>query len=86
MLFSASDTAKLFTENFFKKYNLDDFGIQRYSQEFFAQTIKLLRKEQIAVIFFVNWDSFHARLNSHYESWSYKKKNHKKIKAYNKST
>ena len=85
MLSSASDKAKLFTENFFKKNNLDDFGIQRYSQEFFAQTIKLLSKEQIAVIFFVNWDSLHARLNSHYEPWSYKKKNHKKMKVYRKS-
>ena len=27
----------------------------------------------------------HARLNSHYEAWSYKKKKHKKIKAYRKS-
>ena len=22
---------------------------------------------------FFNWDSLHARLNSHYESWNYKK-------------
>ena len=28
--------------------------------------------------FFYNWDSPRARLNSHYEAWSYKKKNHKK--------
>ena len=27
----------------------------------------------------------HAMLNSHYEAWSYKKKTHKKIKAYRKS-
>ena len=27
---------------------------------------------------FFNWDSLHARLNSHYEAWSYKKKKHKK--------
>ena len=32
-----------------------------------------------------NWDSLHARLNSHYEGWSYKKKKHKKIKAFRKS-
>ena len=32
-------------------------------------------------VFFFNWDSLHARLNSHYEGWSYKKKKHKKIKA-----
>ena len=24
--------------------------------------------------FFLNWDSLHAKLNSHYEAWSYKKK------------
>ena len=28
--------------------------------------------------FLLNWDSLHARLNSHYEAWSYKKKKHKK--------
>ena len=32
-----------------------------------------------------NWDSLHARLNSHYEAWCYKKKKHKKITAYQKS-
>ena len=30
---------------------------------------------------FLNWDSLHARLNSYYEPWSYKKKKYKKIKA-----
>ena len=35
--------------------------------------------------FFKNWDSLHARLNSHYKAWSYKKKKHKKIKAWKKS-
>ena len=29
--------------------------------------------------------SLHARLNSHYEAWSYKKRKQKKIKAYRKS-
>ena len=40
------------------------------------------------IIFFIyvySWDSLHARLNSHYKAWSYKKKKHKKIKAYRKS-
>ena len=37
------------------------------------------------VIVFFNWDLLHARLNSHYKAWSYKKKKHKKIKAYRKS-
>ena len=35
--------------------------------------------------FFFNWDSLHARLNSHYKAWSYKKKKYKKIKAHRKS-
>ena len=34
---------------------------------------------------FLNWDSLHARLNSHCKTWSYKKKKHKKIKSYKKS-
>ena len=33
---------------------------------------------EIVNFFFLNWDSLHARLNSHYEAWSYKKKKHKK--------
>ena len=35
--------------------------------------------------FFFNLDSLHARLNSHYKAWSYKKKKHKRIKAHRKS-
>ena len=35
--------------------------------------------------FFKKWDSLHGSLNSHCEVWSYKKKKHKKIKAYKKS-
>ena len=31
----------------------------------------------IDVYFFFNWYSLHARLNSHYEAWSYKKRKHK---------
>ena len=34
---------------------------------------------------FFNWDSLHARLNSHYETWSYKKESTKKITRYRKS-
>ena len=29
-------------------------------------------------VFFKIWDSLHARLNSHYQAWSYKKDKHKK--------
>ena len=35
--------------------------------------------------FYFNWDSLHARLDSHYNSRSYKKKKYKKVKAYMKS-
>ena len=38
----------------------------------------------ISNIFF-NWDSLHARLNSHYEAWSYMKKSIKKITGNRKS-
>ena len=31
-------------------------------------------------IFFLNWDSLHARLYSYYEAWGYKKKNTKRLK------
>ena len=36
-------------------------------------------------LFYFNWDKLHARLNSPYKAWSYKKKKHKKIKARSKS-
>ena len=34
---------------------------------------------------FFNWDSPHARLNSHYKAWSYKKRGTKRITGYSKS-
>ena len=34
---------------------------------------------------FFTWDSHHARLNSHYEAWNYKKESTKKITGYRKS-
>ena len=37
------------------------------------------------LFFFFNSDIVNARLNSHYEAWSYKKKKYKKITAYRKS-
>ena len=43
---------------------------------------------EISSLFFYicnNWDLLHVRLNSHHEAWSYRKKRHKKIKAYRKS-
>ena len=46
---------------------------------------KVCEKHLCGKSFFFNWDSLHARLNSHCKTWSYKKKKHKKIKAYRKS-
>ena len=37
------------------------------------------------LLFFFNWDSLHAKLNSYYEAWSYKKRSTKKITGYRKS-
>ena len=34
---------------------------------------------------FFNWDSIHARLNSHCKAWNYKKKKNKKTEASRKS-
>ena len=49
--------------------------------------MKALIEKEVArsCFFFFNWYSLHARLNSHYEAWSYKKRKHKKVKAYRKS-
>ena len=44
-----------------------------------------LKNADILLLNIFNWGSLHARLNSHYKAWSYKKKKHKKIKAYRKS-
>ena len=35
--------------------------------------------------FYFNWDSPHARLNRHYEAWSYKNRSTKRITGYRKS-
>ena len=44
----------------------------------FGISLQHLKKE--VNDFFFNWDSLHARLNSHYKAWrSYKKKKHKKM-------
>ena len=47
--------------------------------KFFPQTINQQSKWKD----FLNSDSLYARLNSHYETWSYKKRKYKKIKHTN---
>ena len=49
----------------------------------FRNIVNLFYMLTLTNIFF-NWNSFHARLNSHCKACRYKKKKHKKIKAYRK--
>ena len=53
--------------------------------DFFDDETQLANDPLFSREAFFNWDSLHARLNSHYKAWSYKKKKHKKIKVYRKS-
>ena len=48
------------------------------------QNIVLKELSNNFLFFFFNWDSPHARLNSHCEAWSYKKRSTKKITGYRK--
>ena len=52
--------------------------IYAWSLILFHLTIVRFSRSTHANVFFLNWDSLHARLNSHYESWSYKKRSTKK--------
>ena len=47
--------------------------------------MRILNENSVLTFFLFNWDSLHARLNSHYEASNYKKNKCKKIKAYRKS-
>ena len=38
------------------------------------KTKQMNKQRHFSANIFFNWDSFHARLNRHYEPWSYKKK------------
>ena len=65
-------SVQLLNENSFIEYFLTFFPVEYAKDVFF--------------FFFFNWYSLHARLNSHYEAWSCKKRKHKKVKAYRKSS
>ena len=58
------------------------FNMQELADE---MKLRKIRVFDIPEHFFFNWDSLHARLNSHYEAWSYKKKKYEKIRAHRKS-
>ena len=46
---------------------------------------KVINMSFFFFFFFFHWDSLHARLNSHYKAWNYKKKKHKRVKTQMKS-
>ena len=76
----------LLGENVFEYESMMILLIRASVPYFFLFEVSTLKEpfEDHNVSFFKNWDSLHARLNSHYETWGYKKKKHKKIKAYRK--
>ena len=66
-------------------FKFNNLGLARGADlEFYTSVVKGL-KLKARVFFFFNWDSPHARLNSHYEAWSYKKRSTKRITGYRKS-
>ena len=58
------------------------FYFNKYQKYFFLMQKNIKFK---ILSFFFNWDSLHARLNSHSEAWIYKKRSIKKITGYRKS-
>ena len=50
----------------------------------YGKNIRLKIDRNAKAYIFFNWSSLQARLNSHYEAWSYKKKSTKKITGYRK--
>ena len=57
------------------------FSIKDFSSKYEGNCIFV----QFFCLFFFNWDSPHAKLSSHYEAWSYKKRSTKRITGYRKS-
>ena len=60
-------------------------GIQKFMQTGDTNYINKNELDKPSFFCFFNWYSLHASLNSHYDAWSYKKRKHKKVKAYRKS-
>ena len=82
-----------------KSVSVYEFDFLNSLQNLFSVKFKITESLKLSYINFVkylniclyciffDWDSLHARLNSHYKAWSHKKKKHKKIKikTYRKS-
>ena len=64
--------------NFYQK-SLENTKIRKKLAEKSKYSVNTDFSEKVQHSLFLHWDSLHARLNSHYEVWSYKKKKHKKI-------
>ena len=77
------------------KLSMHSFGSLFIFSLFFCSFLEFIRVNFFLVCYsstwlvfffvFFNWDSLHARLNSHYKAWSYKKRTTKKITRYRKS-
>ena len=52
---------------------------------FLGQKVWPLQHTEALFFFNFNWDSPHARLNSHFKAWNYKKRSTKRITGYRKS-
>ena len=61
-----------------------NFSFKIQFQDYLGKKLQNVSLWSLFFFFFFNWVSFHARLNSHYHAWSYKKKKHKKLKTYRK--
>ena len=77
----------LITSNF---YSLSSTKFTYSALEYFLPNVPKISERSLENVsygdhFFLNWDSLHARMNSYYEPWSYKKKKHKKNITYRKS-
>ena len=52
---------------------------------FYLDGLHSVKKDNLELGFFFNWDSFHARLSSHCKAWSYTKKKQNEMTTYRKS-
>ena len=77
---SVPDENLFFSTNKMLRKVMISAAISWYStiKPFFVNESGIKVNKEVFSLFF-NWDSIHARLNSHYEAWSYKKKAQKRL-------